>query len=62
VDNVFFWKTPLAPGRNTVEVTDGHGHSDRARPGPPQLESRQSRARHRPPHRGPRPRLHRRMG
>ncbi len=29
VDNVFFWKTPLAPGRNVIEVTDGHGHSDR---------------------------------
>jgi beta-galactosidase len=29
VANVFFWKTPLNPGRNVVEVTDGHGHSDR---------------------------------
>jgi beta-galactosidase len=29
VANVFFWKTPLKPGRNVVEVTDGHGHSDR---------------------------------
>ena len=29
VANVFFWKAPLKPGRNVVEVTDGHGHSDR---------------------------------
>jgi beta-galactosidase len=29
VENVFFWKTPLKPGRNVVEVSDGHGHSDR---------------------------------
>jgi len=28
VDNVFFWKTPLAPGRNVVEVRDGQGHND----------------------------------
>jgi beta-galactosidase len=29
VANVFFWKTPLQPGRNVAEVTDGAGHSDR---------------------------------
>jgi beta-galactosidase len=29
VANVFFWKTPLNPGRNVIEVSDGHGHSDR---------------------------------
>ena len=29
VANVFFWKTPLQPGRNVVEVSDGHGHGDR---------------------------------
>lgn len=29
VDNVFFWKTPLAPGRNVIEVRDGQGHNDR---------------------------------
>jgi beta-galactosidase len=29
VDNVFFWKATLAPGRNVVEVADGAGHSDR---------------------------------
>jgi hypothetical protein len=29
VANVFFWKTPLKPGRNVVEVSDGQGHSDR---------------------------------
>ena len=29
VDNVFFWKTPLVPGRNVVEVRDGKGHQDR---------------------------------
>jgi beta-galactosidase len=29
VANVFFWKTPLKPGRNIIEVADGHGHSDR---------------------------------
>ncbi len=29
VADVFFWKTPLKPGRNVVEVGDGRGHSDR---------------------------------
>ena len=29
VANVFFWKTPLRPGRNVVEVSDGKGHTDR---------------------------------
>ncbi len=29
VENVFFWKTPLRPGRNLIEVNDGQGHSDR---------------------------------
>ncbi|HZL42211.1 MAG TPA: glycoside hydrolase family 2 TIM barrel-domain containing protein, partial [Verrucomicrobiae bacterium] len=29
VANVFFWKAPLRPGRNVVEVSDGQGHSDR---------------------------------
>ena len=29
VANVFFWKTPLQPGRNVVEVSDGRGHNDR---------------------------------
>lgn len=29
IDNVFFWKTPLNPGRNVVEVRDGLGHDDR---------------------------------
>ena len=29
VANVFFWKTPLQPGRNVVEVGRGRGHSDR---------------------------------
>lgn len=29
VANVFFWKTPLKPGRNVIEVTDSHGQSDR---------------------------------
>jgi beta-galactosidase len=29
VANVFFWKTPLRPGRNVVEVGDGRRHSDR---------------------------------
>jgi beta-galactosidase len=29
VSNVFFWKTPLNPGRNVIEVADGHGNSDR---------------------------------
>jgi beta-galactosidase len=29
VANVFFWETPLTPGRNVVEVSDGRGHSDR---------------------------------
>ncbi len=29
VANVFFWKTPLKPGRNVVEVNDGRGHGDR---------------------------------
>ena len=28
VANVFFWKTPLKPGRNVIKVDDGHGHSD----------------------------------
>jgi len=28
VDNVFFWRTPLAPGKNIVEVRDGRGSSD----------------------------------
>ena len=28
VENVFFWKTPLQPGRNVVSISDGHGHSD----------------------------------
>lgn len=28
VANVFLWKTPLAPGRNVVEVDDGLGHRD----------------------------------
>ncbi len=28
VANVFFWKTPLQPGRNVVEISDGRGHSD----------------------------------
>ena len=28
VENVFFWKAPLTPGRNLVEVTDGAGHTD----------------------------------
>jgi beta-galactosidase len=27
VDNVFFWKAPLRPGRNVVEVRDGRGTS-----------------------------------
>jgi hypothetical protein len=27
-DNVFFWKTPLVPGRNVIEVRDGQGHND----------------------------------
>ncbi|RPI01537.1 MAG: hypothetical protein EHM64_15575, partial [Ignavibacteriae bacterium] len=27
--NVFFWKTPLKPGRNLIEVSDGQGHNDR---------------------------------
>ena len=26
--NVFFWKTPLTPGRNVIEVRDGQGHHD----------------------------------
>jgi len=26
--NVFFWTTPLKPGRNVVEVSDGKGHTD----------------------------------
>jgi beta-galactosidase len=30
VDNVFFWKTPLHTGKNTVTVSDGAGHSDSA--------------------------------
>ena len=29
VANVFFWKTPLKPGRNVVEVSDDRGHGDR---------------------------------
>jgi beta-galactosidase len=29
VANVFFWQTPLKPGRNVIEVTDGQGHGDR---------------------------------
>jgi hypothetical protein len=29
VANVFFWKTPLKPGRNVVEISEGQGHSDR---------------------------------
>lgn len=29
VANVFFWKTPLRPGKNVIEVSDGHGHGDR---------------------------------
>lgn len=29
VDNVFFWKSKLAPGRNVIEVSDGAGHRDR---------------------------------
>ncbi|MBW8782777.1 MAG: DUF2020 domain-containing protein [Verrucomicrobia bacterium] len=28
VANVFFWKTPLAPGRNVIAISDGHGHDD----------------------------------
>ncbi|MEY4488176.1 MAG: hypothetical protein RIQ79_684 [Verrucomicrobiota bacterium] len=28
VANVFLWKTPLAPGRNVVEVNDARGHRD----------------------------------
>jgi hypothetical protein len=28
VNNVFFWKTPLRPGRNVVEVRDDRGLSD----------------------------------
>ncbi len=28
VANVFLWKTPLAPGRNVIEVDDGLGHRD----------------------------------
>jgi beta-galactosidase len=27
--NVFFWKTPLQPGKNVVEVTDEQGRADR---------------------------------
>lgn len=29
VDNVFFWKVPLTPGRNVVEVRDGQALADR---------------------------------
>jgi beta-galactosidase len=29
VDNVFFWKTPLTPGRNVIAVTDSRGLEDR---------------------------------
>ena len=28
VDNVFFWKTPLQPGKNVIEVTDEKGNRD----------------------------------
>jgi beta-galactosidase len=28
VDNVFFWKAPLHPGRNVITVRDGQGHDD----------------------------------
>ena len=28
INNVFFWKAPLAPGKNVVEVRDGQGHSE----------------------------------
>lgn len=28
VANVFFWKTPLMPGKNIIEVRDGHGNRD----------------------------------
>jgi beta-galactosidase len=28
VANVFFWKTPLKPGRNVIEITDDHGNND----------------------------------
>ncbi len=28
VVNVFFWKTPLRPGRNDIKVSDALGHSD----------------------------------
>jgi beta-galactosidase len=28
IDNVFFWKATLQPGRNVVEVNDGLGHRD----------------------------------
>lgn len=30
VDNVFFWDITLQPGRNDVEVSDGHGRVDQA--------------------------------
>ena len=29
-DNVFFWDSPLKPGRNEVKVDDGAGHTDSA--------------------------------
>jgi beta-galactosidase len=29
VDNVFFWKTPLQPGKNVIEIRDEMGNSDR---------------------------------
>lgn len=28
VDNVFFWKTALKPGKNVLQVDDGQGHTD----------------------------------
>jgi beta-galactosidase len=30
VANVFYWRTPLKPGRNEIAVSDGEGHGDRA--------------------------------
>jgi beta-galactosidase len=29
IANVFFWKTPLQPGRNVIEVSDNRGRKDR---------------------------------
>ncbi len=29
VANVFFWNTPLKPGKNVIEIADGRGRSDR---------------------------------